>query len=302
MERDLKTKPPRGYGYIYKLVNTDNDWEYIGSTTCSLHRRLIVHISAAKCRDISGCVELNKDIREFGVNNFQMELIETVLLDQLEVREYYHISTQNTIFPNGYNLIYYEDNKKQYCLRLKKSFTKARRRGSQYYDLCYKLPMFIGIRCRNGEPCGVRINRHPRCESKSFEHRNKTYEENLTSAINYMQQINVALTEYERDEIMNISSDDDIDICDNTEKWQRGTIKLPRYLSLNKNRTRTHYNGYLVAYHNIRKVFGNNTSGMGEKLTNAIEFMKVHNIYDKEMWDSQLEDKFKETQTTIQCN
>ena len=60
-------------GKIYKLLNTENDEVYIGSTTLPLHKRLYYHRKNSRLGHSS---RVYNHMRELGVDKFYIELIE----------------------------------------------------------------------------------------------------------------------------------------------------------------------------------------------------------------------------------
>lgn len=104
-------------GQIYKMTNIITKKCYIGQTRShklnknkfrpsGYIRRFDDHISEAiNNTKKNQCIYLNNAIRKYGKDKFIVELIETCSLKKLNERETYNIINQNTIFPNGYNLI-----------------------------------------------------------------------------------------------------------------------------------------------------------------------------------------------------
>lgn len=101
-------------GYIYKIVNRKNNKIYIGKTIKSIDKRFNEHLSTAK-RWAKEELENKKHpyqsklypaMNKYGYNNFYIELVEEVFLDNsLEEREQYWISFYNTTFDlYGYNI------------------------------------------------------------------------------------------------------------------------------------------------------------------------------------------------------
>lgn len=89
-------------GQIYKIENNINHRIYIGLTTKSALIRWREHLDESK-RNLHK--ELYKAIRDFGEENFNLEIIEEVEDEELLwEREEYWIQYYNCIFPNGYNM------------------------------------------------------------------------------------------------------------------------------------------------------------------------------------------------------
>lgn len=88
--------------YIYKITNDVNDKVYVGKTSMSIDRRWGVHRRDSK-KERCKKRPLYSAIREYGVEHFSIELIETV--DDAVVaseREMYWIGRYNS-FECGYN-------------------------------------------------------------------------------------------------------------------------------------------------------------------------------------------------------
>lgn len=90
-------------GYIYKIKNDINDKLYIGQTVNSLEQRFIEHKSH--------CLNNNKKypnrplynaINKYGIEHFNIELIEECSNEKLNEREKYWIQYYNS-YNNGYN-------------------------------------------------------------------------------------------------------------------------------------------------------------------------------------------------------
>lgn len=106
------------YGQIYIMTCKTTGKKYVGQVVS--HRknkgryrffgiigRFNGHLCEAttKTRSIGGCTYLNHAIRKYGVDDFTIELLENCKYDDIDERERYHIKTQNTIAPYGYNLV-----------------------------------------------------------------------------------------------------------------------------------------------------------------------------------------------------
>lgn len=92
-------------GYVYKITNTSNGRLYIGQTVRSVEQRFKEHFHPS-----SGCVFLQKAIKEYGKDNFIVSILEIVhgyskseLVEKLDILEIKHINENNTLYPNGYN-------------------------------------------------------------------------------------------------------------------------------------------------------------------------------------------------------
>ena len=76
-------------GYIYKITNIQNNMSYIGKTTyADVQKRFNQHIYYALNTKGGKPNSLHQAIRDFGVENFIIEIIETVFEpDSLEQKE-----------------------------------------------------------------------------------------------------------------------------------------------------------------------------------------------------------------------
>lgn len=75
---------------IYKIFNKKNDHFYIGMTSTTLEKRWASHLGCVK----TGKTALYKAMREYGVNDFEISLIEICnSLDHMAEREDYYLKT-----------------------------------------------------------------------------------------------------------------------------------------------------------------------------------------------------------------
>lgn len=88
--------------YIYVIRNNQNSKVYIGATTVSLERRLIVHKSNARTGLKGG--KLIEAINLLGEENFIIELLEVCKETEMREREAYWQSEYNSI-EEGYNIL-----------------------------------------------------------------------------------------------------------------------------------------------------------------------------------------------------
>lgn len=98
--------------YIYKIVCIPSNKCYVGQTKkfkikdtkpyhYGLTGRWCDHVSSSKRVD----TPIANAIREYGADNFKIELLETVPEYKTDAREAYWIETLNTVIPNGYNVM-----------------------------------------------------------------------------------------------------------------------------------------------------------------------------------------------------
>jgi len=97
-------------GQIYCIKNTINEFIYIGqtikyrkSTKFGYEKRFKEHIAYSTTKKAS---LLGKAILEIGKDNFYVELLEECEINITDDRERYWIDTYNTLYPNGYNILY----------------------------------------------------------------------------------------------------------------------------------------------------------------------------------------------------
>lgn len=86
-------------GYIYKITNSINNKVYIGKTSRSLNLRWIEH----KKESVFSDRPLYKAMRKYGLDAFNIALIEEVDESQLNEREQYWITFYDSYNHNGYN-------------------------------------------------------------------------------------------------------------------------------------------------------------------------------------------------------
>ena len=95
-------------GLIYKITNDINNKVYIGQTTLTLDQRFRTHIH--DCMSGKSHIEkrpLYEAMLKYGVQHFQIELLEEVVDELLDEKEIFYIKQYNSYigFPNsnGYN-------------------------------------------------------------------------------------------------------------------------------------------------------------------------------------------------------
>lgn len=92
--------PESGKGFIYKYTSP-NGKVYIGQTINSLAQRaknITSGIGYKKCKAFWNAIQ------KYQFQNFQVDILEEVKVDQLNDREAYYIKKFNSIAPYGYNL------------------------------------------------------------------------------------------------------------------------------------------------------------------------------------------------------
>lgn len=102
---DINKIPSVGYGFIYKIINKQNDKIYIGQTTSSIKARWIGHCSEARValRDHIHTVPLNNAINKYGEESFVLEGIEEIPMENLDTQEIFWIRAYDSCILNGSN-------------------------------------------------------------------------------------------------------------------------------------------------------------------------------------------------------
>jgi predicted GIY-YIG superfamily endonuclease len=91
--------------FVYKIINHVNGLQYIGCTTLRLPKRWEQHRSVMYSPKFAQ-KPLYQDMQKYGVEHFTIELIaECSSKFQMRRMETRHILQNNTIWPNGYNLV-----------------------------------------------------------------------------------------------------------------------------------------------------------------------------------------------------
>jgi group I intron endonuclease len=107
--------PTDRYCEIYIIRNLANQKIYIGQAVSHIlnHKRyrpygcegrFRSHISEAFSQKKNQCHYLNNSIRKYGVENFEVELLENCNVEDANERETFYIKHHNSVFPTGYNL------------------------------------------------------------------------------------------------------------------------------------------------------------------------------------------------------
>ena len=96
---------------IYKVTNLINNKSYIGQTITSLKQRKAGHISDVyNPRKTKNPMVISKAIKKYGEGNFKWEIIcEAETQDELNKLESFHILENNSLTPNGYNRILFNN-------------------------------------------------------------------------------------------------------------------------------------------------------------------------------------------------
>jgi group I intron endonuclease len=115
LSKKILDEPTERYCEIYKITNISNGKIYVGQSVSHIlnHKkyrpyghqgRFRCHISEAFSSKKNQSHYLNNAIRKYGVDDFEVELIECCEIDKSDEREIHYIKELNSLFPNGYNL------------------------------------------------------------------------------------------------------------------------------------------------------------------------------------------------------
>lgn len=119
---------------IYQITNLINGKQYIGQSI-NISRRWWEH--KARAYDINNnCYHkpLYQAFRKYGLDNFELNILELCEPEKLNEREAYYINLLQTVVPNGYNILTSSDKQVSNILRCKKC--GARISYSASHGLC----------------------------------------------------------------------------------------------------------------------------------------------------------------------
>lgn len=105
-------------GVIYQITCQSTNLSYIGQATSLKYKkgnpynygasgRWNDHVASSKSRDTPLC----QAIKQYGRDNFQIEVLEEGPLETLDEREAHFITERNTIYPAGYNVATHSRNR-----------------------------------------------------------------------------------------------------------------------------------------------------------------------------------------------
>lgn len=176
-------------GIIY-LIRSPKMKGYVGQTTKTFDERMSGHKSAAgNLEKKDGCRALNNAIRKYGWDNMTKEVILLCNDSMLDHYETLFINKFGTLAPNGYNLTSGGDSKKEYSQdTIDKMKESALNRDSSIYrkkTLTESWPKYLGLSDGN-----IRISKHPKCSCMTFNNKDKTFEQNLQEAKEFLQLLN----------------------------------------------------------------------------------------------------------------
>ena len=96
---DLNFKSNQIVCAVYSITNIVNNMTYIG---CS--KNVYKRISEHKYKTKTGNTLLYKGLREYGLESFQVKILEECTLEEKNDKEIHWIGKMNTKHPNGYNM------------------------------------------------------------------------------------------------------------------------------------------------------------------------------------------------------
>ena len=91
-------------GYIYQLKCKVTNKSYIGQSI-NVKKRIWKHKSIAKTNNYNKENNFYNDINSYGIETFELIILEVCDVSLLDIRERYWIQKLNTIEPNGYNIL-----------------------------------------------------------------------------------------------------------------------------------------------------------------------------------------------------
>lgn len=96
----LNIKPKNGYGFIYCYTSTSGK-KYIGQTKTSLKER-----AKKNAKGYKGCAAFYNAILKYGLDSFEVEILEEVPIENLDLVETQYILDFDTTNPQkGYNIL-----------------------------------------------------------------------------------------------------------------------------------------------------------------------------------------------------
>jgi hypothetical protein len=115
LSKTILDNPDERYCEIYKIINHSTGKIYVGQAVSHIlnHKRyrpygcegrFRCHISEAFSSKKNQSHYLNNAIRKYGVDDFNVELIECCSIADANDREIHFIKENNSLYPNGYNL------------------------------------------------------------------------------------------------------------------------------------------------------------------------------------------------------
>lgn len=115
LSKQILDNEPDRFCEIYKITNLVNGKIYVGQAVSHIlnHRRyrpygregrFRCHVSEAFSKKKNQSHYLNNAMKKYGVNSFNVELIEYCTLENSDDVEKHYINELQSLYPNGYNL------------------------------------------------------------------------------------------------------------------------------------------------------------------------------------------------------
>ena len=90
---------------IYKIVNKINNKIYVGQSIDIIERWKQHNYKAFNQNEIAYNSALHAAFRKYGIENFELIVLEECSVEALDDRERYWIQELNSLVPNGYNIL-----------------------------------------------------------------------------------------------------------------------------------------------------------------------------------------------------
>lgn len=183
-------------GIIYKATSPSGKI-YVGQTRYGLQERWRDHVYDANDPNKDHCKLLNRAIRKYGGDMFQLEVLIECSNEELNHYEEVYIRELNSIKPHGYNLMHgganthLEETKQKISASLKgrpKSLESLLKR-SQTKKNGSSLPMYLIEHRKSGQVKGYRVT-YPGHPERKFADTRIPLEDNYNRAFNYLQSLN----------------------------------------------------------------------------------------------------------------
>jgi group I intron endonuclease len=224
-------------GCIYKLTSPSGK-SYIGQTIYGIQNRWRDHLYDAFNPKKNHCKLLNKAIRKYGKDSFEVECLEECNKEDLDKREAHYINNLNTLKPNGYNLksggssskhteetkakirnsckkVFEDDTRKKeiiekrkqtIALGFKDSYEQQDKPKTRYaIDYNPKnphLPSNIGTIYRRNELVGYIVKSHPnQTSTRNFASKDISLDENLQQAKEFIKYLDTLSEPYKTPEM-----------------------------------------------------------------------------------------------------
>jgi len=190
---------------VYKLTSPDNEI-YIGQTTKTFSKRWEEHIKASNYYHNGGCRLLNNKLKARGSETFIKEILveweyedkndpekkkrDDDKLDEYEIKFIKDFNSFNDFNDKGLNLTTGGNNNKQLSQKTKNRISEVRKSQNPWkhrkLEESKELPQYIIFL---KELNGYRISDHRNCDSKNFCDPNKSKEDNLKEAKDFLEKL-----------------------------------------------------------------------------------------------------------------